>query len=314
MVRLSALANALVDLGADVELVTRMENPPTGSFRVPEQISPTDESAWYLGFRRSSAVVVLDLYEPDSNQIAAWRAQAELVCLIDDVGDDVPADVDLVVAPALAAPSLGRPQSTYLRGAPYVLLRPGFAGAARAAASATVASVFVCLGGSDPLNLTPHVVAWLLDLPGEVVVVAALGGGFEPRGEMEALALRHPRLQLHVSSSDVGTLMAGADIGVVGAGTLAYESAAVGLPSILVSINEAQAKEANVLEEAGTGAHIPIERLDASSLQSSVSSLQPKEVRAHMSRAGRQLIDGLGARRVAARIAELWHERQGKML
>jgi spore coat polysaccharide biosynthesis predicted glycosyltransferase SpsG len=87
---------------------------------------------------------------------------------------------------------------------------------------------------------------------------------------------------------------------------MAYEAAAAGLPALLISLNASQAREAEMLENAGAAVHWG-NSADRSreELAPQLIRLQNPQRRSEMSRAGQTLLDGLGCRRVALAILDL---------
>jgi spore coat polysaccharide biosynthesis predicted glycosyltransferase SpsG len=101
--------------------------------------------------------------------------------------------------------------------------------------------------------------------------------------------------------------MARADLAITGGGSTVYESAYLGLPSILLELADNQAAVCRAMDAAGTARFAGrASQLNAIALGQMVARLlsNPDERRA-MSQAGQSLVDGQGAERVAAALESL---------
>jgi len=107
-------------------------------------------------------------------------------------------------------------------------------------------------------------------------------------------------------------LMTQADIAICAGGQTLYELASQGLPPAIVSAIDNQKDDIRGFIDAGFG-------VDGGSwdrpgfldcLASSIQSLWPAAVRERHSAAGRQCVDGLGARRVVAALLAQWVEEK----
>ncbi len=95
------------------------------------------------------------------------------------------------------------------------------------------------------------------------------------------------------------------DVAVSAAGLTAYELACAGVPAVLVG---AAANQRRVLDgfRAARAALTVEAGNDAGALASAVARLREPELRAALSAAGRELVDGRGAARAAAALEERW--------
>ncbi|MBT8207093.1 MAG: hypothetical protein KJO18_02370 [Acidimicrobiia bacterium] len=307
VVRCKALATELIELGAQCQLVGRLPEGVDG-LGIDEGLPSSEEPNATLDF--APDIVVMDLYAPDAAQIEAWRSASSMSVAIDDSHPHFEFAVDLLINPSLNPQTRHEPTPTteYLAGPGFLLLRRGFEGTSVRQIRKSVESILVCFGGSDPFDFTPRVAQWLAGSVPNVIL--AVGSGYPDSGALEE---REQQLGVAVVvGADIPTLMSEADVGVFAAGTLAYEAAAFGLPSILVSLNEPQRLDAEYLEDSGAAKHLTSSQLSAENLNECLTSLRSPIDREVMSRAGRSLVDGGGARRVADHIAALWHERGGR--
>ncbi len=237
-------------------------------------------------------VALIDRATPTAAaEVLRRQAQGQRVCLLDDPGTGR-LSADLVVDPPTAVtwpPAGGR----RLAGFEHVLLRRDIR-AARAA-QPTRAGVLLAMGGSDPECLTPAL-ALALSSAG-VPVTSVIGPAYSgPRPPGEVL---DPHTWPHA--------LARARLLVARFGHTLLEAAHLGTPALAVALDKRATGEARAFARHGSAQSIGIAGArDAGRLAARVLAL--REDHAHlaaMSIRGRELVDGLGATRVAAAIREL---------
>jgi UDP-2,4-diacetamido-2,4,6-trideoxy-beta-L-altropyranose hydrolase len=238
-------------------------------------------------------VVLVDRRQPTSApDVARMRASGRRVCLLDDAGTGRTV-ADLVVDPPTGCvwpPAGGR----RLAGFEHALLRREV----RAAAGHGLAAVEVLLsmGGSDPEGLTPPL-ALALRAAGATVlsVLGPMYHGPRPEGEVLADARDWPRA------------LAGARLLVGRFGHTLLEAAHLGTPALALATNEHAAVEAAAFAARGTAETTRVSGPgDVGEVVARALALLGEPDRlAAMAARGRELVDGLGAARVAAALREL---------
>ncbi len=110
---------------------------------------------------------------------------------------------------------------------------------------------------------------------------------------------------------DLPRLMAGSDLALASFGVTAYELAAIGVPALYLCLTQDHAESAGALVDAGMARSLGwYERVSPADLAQGITRLASDEVAvSRMRRRGPELIDGRGARRIAARIVERLKER-----
>ncbi len=315
LVRSLALGDALVARGARCILVTR---PPGGGFTLPvpadrvelgPDVSPGREAEEIRALGDVSWVIA-DLREADDARLSLLRGPGRLGA-IDDEGARL-RSVDLVVCPNIGVPAGPANEGTeLLSGAPYVLLRSAFARATPRRVEPTLRKIVVCLGGADAADVTRRLLDALLDvLPATVESVSVITGAPDAlAGVQSGAGARRRDVVRALSRLDAKALadeLRAADLGVLAAGTLLYEAGALGLPALWVSINAAQAREADAMERIGGGIHAGAPAtLTPRGLAGSLARLATAEARALAAERAQAAIDGAGADRVAARIVAM---------
>ena len=213
------------------------------------------------------------------------------------------------------------PYTQLLLGTRYVLLRHEFLkwqGWKRSIPQ-VAQKVLVTLGGGDPDNVTLKVIRALnkVNISGlEVkVIVGTSNPHFEslknamlsacPVESQEAIHTGAPcSMDILKNVENIPKLMSWADVAVSAGGSTCWELAFMGLPNVVMVLADNQKDIAEGLKKEGIvenmGWH---EQVSTGQLSETLSSLiQFSERRHHMSQIGEQLVDGMGADRVAQEI------------
>jgi spore coat polysaccharide biosynthesis predicted glycosyltransferase SpsG len=292
LARTLALADALQAAGATCRFVVPPDATAHAWLRAAGHDDPMmlvdPDRPWpeVLVGAEAADVVIVDVRRPlTAAEVRALGASAHVV-LVDDDGPGA-ALADLVVAPC--GPT-GEPR--WLVGPAYVPLRAPALRPPRAASATPV--VLVSMGGSDPGGLTAPVV--------EVRIVA------NPASrvwlQLGPLCARHGvAAPWAVEPGGLGRHLAVADLAVLAFGVTVYEALASGVPAI--ALCRTPGDEAHVAR-LGEGVRSLGMAWTPDDVTAAVSALAADPARrAAMSRAGRAMVDGRGAERVAAEILAL---------
>jgi RimJ/RimL family protein N-acetyltransferase len=166
--------------------------------------------------------------------------------------------------------------------------------------------ILVSFGGSDPLDITGRALAALTDPAfAGIAVDVVVGINYRHRENLERLAAARPLTTLHGHQPTLLPLLGEADLAVGAGGTTTWERLCLGVPSVVVCIAENQRPGCEYL--AGLGcieycgdAAIATADAIAASLRRCVTD---EARRREMTAAGQVLVDGLGAQRIAERMA-----------
>ncbi|HEX5450784.1 MAG TPA: UDP-2,4-diacetamido-2,4,6-trideoxy-beta-L-altropyranose hydrolase [Candidatus Limnocylindrales bacterium] len=247
--------------------------------------------------------LILDHYGRDG----AWLAQASTLAdrrlVIDDLADrSLPADLVVNADPAATAAGYAdlADGARLLLGPRFALLGNAFAELHLADAARSfgqVNEVLISFGGSDPLGMTAPALEVVRETLPKAKVSVAIGPGYQ----FDARDLARPLVTVLREPEDLPRRMADADLAIGAAGTSVWERCAVGLPSVMVISAINQLANARALEDAGAALVIRGDiRSDSGPLASAIRDLAADDAqRQAMSVAGRALVDGLGAVRVA---------------
>ena len=314
--RCLALAKALASEGAEVAFVASPDPAVAkvitlAGFDVVQCAWEGDAAAAYdaLGDHGADTVIV-DAYTARPEHFEALRPRAGQLVAIDDTAERrLP--VDVVVNVGAGTETLEykvAPGTMLLLGSRYALLDPTYAEVPTRSARARVERVLVTLGGSVHADALRAVVAAVDAVVDRVRVDVAVG----PFGEAAVLdrATRPGRshVVLYKTLPDLRPLMLEADLAVTGAGVTLYEIAATATPAVILMTEPHQARNAATFERAGAALGAgPASAPDVSArVQAAIARLVgDAALRASLGGAGRRLVDGRGARRVADALVSL---------
>lgn len=196
----------------------------------------------------------------------------------------------------------GNVSGELLIGPKYVLLRPEFTIAGRKLrnySSKISSALIVDCGNSFTANIPLFLSSLESQCPDAKVIVAS---------QTLAAAESKPQTSLNVeylpAIRDMAEAMTEADVAFTGGGTILYELAATGTPAIVFPAVDHQVPISRKFASEGTVVDLgPI--TSNSAMLEAVKSITGMETRKSMSDRGREIVDGMGSDRVAAKILEL---------
>jgi spore coat polysaccharide biosynthesis predicted glycosyltransferase SpsG len=263
--RMEALAEALRALACDVDLVV------------------TGESL-------RAELVVVDSYRFRADD-KEW-IDADAVVALDDLCRDL--EVDIVVDPSPGATvDAHRAAKRVLTGPKYALIDPSLAEVVARPIGPDIGVVLVATGGADAGGVGTSLAASLASLLPDAEIRLALGPGVAATDDERVRVVRTER--------GLGSFLADADLVVTAAGVTLLEALALGRPVVAVVLADNQRQAADGAAAAGAAVVATLD--DAAPAAAALAS--NLEQRARMAEAARQLVDGLGARRVAEAVAAL---------
>ena len=283
--------------------------PPVGG------AGSADDAAATLAFARDigASWIVTDGYRFGAAFQAALQESGMPLLSIDDGGETGPSVATMILDQNLGVAASvydGRPaDSRLLLGPRYALLRREYSRVPRErpASADTAAKVLVALGGGDPGSAATTVVDALASLDGPAPRVRILAGPAGSGTDGLRRLCDHYRLDAEVvrAGAELPAHMRWADVAVAGGGSICWELAFMGLPTLVVQLAENQRPIAVGLDEAGVvedlGWHT---ELAADRLAGRIDALRRDPARRRaMSERGQALVDGQGARRVVRELA-----------
>jgi UDP-2,4-diacetamido-2,4,6-trideoxy-beta-L-altropyranose hydrolase len=298
-----AMAEALAGAGATVSFEI-LRGAPTDS-----QADRLRELGVGMGAADPNAVTLVDL--PDPNEVGA-RWPAERLALFDD-REWFAGSAALIIQPSLASWSGSADARRVLEGYEYVPIRTSLRlYADEPLPDATPAEVVVCFGGSDPEDVGARVVP-AIAAGGAWSTVAIAGPSY--RGDLVETWTGGASKGLNVlrDPPDLERRLAAATLVVSGAGTMKFELALLGRPTILLAVGDDQLPVGPPFAGTGAAEYLGDGRtIDPATVVAAVSRLMADQpARATMAARGRAVVDGRGAERVAAAVLQLTSRGRG---
>jgi spore coat polysaccharide biosynthesis predicted glycosyltransferase SpsG len=221
-----------------------------------------------------ASVLVLDSYEVPASEAGSSFDFSRLV-IFGDHGES-PGEADLV-----------------LSGLQYACVGPEFWDAPPREIEPELGTVIVSTGRGDTISTGVELAAQIrAELPQTRVGVVAPEGSEAPDG-----------VELLGTPGSLFDPLRDADLAITAGGQTMLEAAAVGTPCIAVPLAANQRPQAEGLAEAGAVQLVELE--DSAKLAAAAAALsEDLEARTSMSRAAQAAVDGDGARRAAAVIAD----------
>ena len=245
---------------------------------------------------------------------AAMRASGGNTLVLDDTAHQCCYHADALLNQNVYADTLPYTcdsKTVLLLGARYALLRPEFAvwHNWQRVYPQTARNILVTMGGTDPDNVTLKVVHALSLSPSRDWNVKIVAGPGNPHFGVlrQAIAASDTDIQLLPGCGNMGELMAWADIAVAAAGSTALELAYMQVPVLSIALADNQRRNAVAMTTAGTmqtlGWH---DSVTPQSLAYAITQLSNDlNTRRAMGFAGRNLVDGEGAKRIVDAMQQL---------
>lgn len=253
----------------------------------------------------AASVLVVDSYDIDADYLACIREQVSLLVAVDDLANR-PLPVDIVINGAAYAGELEYkvpPGALLLVGAQYVILRKEFGREPGRKMNNLVERILITVGGSDPRGLTGRLVGWIRRESNDIDLDVVIGPFFKEATSSSELTESEPgKIHLHHNPTDMRSLMLEADLAITGGGQTTYELAATGTPAVAIATAENQLQNLNSLAQAGSlvnAGGLDDPELETQFLNQLRKLIDEPKTRQQMSRRGRELVDGLGAERLA---------------
>ena len=254
----------------------------------------------------NAVAVVVDGYHFGEEYQLGVKASGARLAVFDDFMQTDHYHADWVINQNLGAESFDYICEGYTRlllGAQYIILRPEFArwrNWTRPLAE-KAQRILVTLGGSDPGNVTAKVIEAIAAIPVPGLETSVIvGAGNAQTAALEAAVGASTSIRLARDVTDMAERMAWADVALAAGGTTCWELAFMGVPSALVVLADNQAASVRTLAQRNAALDLGIgNALTADAIGAALRRLiDDTGMRAEYSRAGRTLVDGMGAERV----------------
>jgi len=174
-------------------------------------------------------------------------------------------------------------------------------------------TLLVAMGGSDPHGLTLRAAQALTQIDPTWRVRFVIGSGMQEAQKIAAAVVAlSPRYETVEHADDLAIEYAHADLGLCAFGVTAYEMAAFGVPALYLGLTQDHAMSARAFDEAGMGQLLGTiaDVTDEQIAQAVNDLLHDAPRRRLMRKVGLSLVDGEGAGRIAADLAQALKEEQ----
>jgi len=292
----------LLAMGISAEMWVPLEQESLNELGVKDVRSiPIEPSAIALALNAfAPAVVVLDTYRHLSELIELLEVNDRSLVVFDD-HFRVKRKVALIVNSSPAADAgnydLGL-ASQVLTGPDYASVSNGFLDARLLYRVAPkISRILVALGGADFCQNLPNLLRVVIPLLQTQTQIFVVGG--------RPASIDVPRnIELTWGWLDQDILarrMADIDLAILAGGTMLWQAACVGVPTL--SWPQTPGQMVHAASWKAKGAIIAVK--DLNTIPSALEQLQSLPLREELSAAGRKAIDGLGATRIAVHLSEL---------
>lgn len=303
--RCSSLAQAFHDEGAAVDYVINGDETTRelleGTAYVLSDWLQRDQPIehWFS----DADIVVVDSYVADEEVYRRVASTAPVsVFMDDDMRIEYPPAV--IVNGAIGAERRHytfQPDSDYLLGSRYTLLRLPFASSPQITIKDSIQSVILLAGGNDCRGITPLILKTLAENYSNLHKIVVIGRQFDNIGQIENGADRLTDFVYFPTGEQLKAAMLRADVAISAGGQTLYELARVGVPTIGVTVAENQRlnvagwEQEGFVFNAGWWARSDLLCRIAGGLE----GIWDRNVRQAMSNSGRRRMDGLGSKRIA---------------
>lgn len=319
LMRCIALANAFPDDFKIIfiskpknSVIKKLDDTRYEFFSIPEDIGYEDEIAFVKKVLEENEIDIFigDTYQVhSSHDIDEYyldeikRIVEKTVVISPKVSLVLPCDILIngnVFATELEYKSSNE-DTVLLLGPQYALLRKEFQYLPDKEIEKEVDDILVTMGGADPSNLIPKVLKAIHEIEEkDIHVDIVIGPAVYSDGKiLESLKELEYEVFLAFNTKNISELMLKSDLAVSAGGGTLYELAVTGTPAIVLLQADNQIPVAEAMEEKGTIINMGFgNRLKVEKLADRIMDLiNDHDKRAEMSRRGKELIDGLGAKR-----------------
>ena len=245
-------------------------------------------------------VCIVDLYNYDDEYYNGLKTKYNNIIIFDDDEYYVPESVSGVINTNIyARPSLYPENKINYLGRDYFLLRSEFHNKSRVD---NPYNIFVCMGGSDPANQTTRILNLLIQST-KRHIDAVFGHGYKDKNEIYVWE-ENEQITTHYAKSNLHEIISNAKFSICGAGTMIYELAYMGVPTLSLSLIEYQRIVAESINEHN--ATLYLGHFNEVSDQEIISQIKridnDDELNNILSANSKKLIDDKGAHRLSRAI------------
>ncbi len=256
------------------------------------------------GLGLETVTILVDSYYVNNEYLQNLRHYGKVV-LLDDMAQDVKAADTLINYNAFATTEMYKAfikavDTIIYTGSSYIPVRPDFVQRSYDVAD-RVKRVLITTGGGDRDNIAGQILDTIYEKGISYQVVT---GRFNPNYEsLQKYARNYPGVEILHDVKDMAGLMLGCDMAITAGGTTVYELCSIGVPFICFSYAENQERLVEYMEQERIALSSGKYHVDAGKCLKRMKTEfgRMKEnflLRKECSEKEKQVVDGLGARRI----------------
>jgi UDP-2,4-diacetamido-2,4,6-trideoxy-beta-L-altropyranose hydrolase len=160
-----------------------------------------------------------------------------------------------------------------------------------------IGKILLTFGGTDDSDLSSKILSEINTKKYQVSVL--LGPTYKFSKKIQTITNSNKNIKIISNSKDTSTLFRKFDLVLATPGITIYELACLGIPTILISINEIQHTVAKYFHKMKIGINYGFWKEDMLKLEKMIESLEEEEIRNNMKKTSQKIIDGKGIFRVS---------------
>lgn len=171
--------------------------------------------------------------------------------------------------------------------------------------SRAIPDIMISMGGTDPNNMTLFVIEALKEIKASFSVSLILGLGYSFHDILlENLSGTPFGYKIHKEPGNIPEIMSTSDMAIISFGVTAYELAALGVPSILLSLTQDHFRSASIFAAEGIGINLGVytTALKTDLIRAVTGLLKEGELRKNMSQKAVSLFTGSNLRIISNKI------------
>lgn len=314
--RCETLISAVQASGVDCFVVSRDEMVlsrldglcDSRTYKLEDDIDETS-ALTVLMDKLQTAGLLLDGYQYSAEDVRVLKQYCPVIMFDDVVNRDACLEASLAVNAAM--PDAGGLPEHYLAGSRFAMIPPLIEGARKTSPALSLRRhVFICFGGADMARMTAPVVHALghLKKTGQIpenLQFDVVCGKYCPEKEAILKACDQFGFSFHFDDAHIVSLMQRAGLAISACGSMAYELAFSGVPSVLVPVADNQRLSAKAQQQAGWAIDILPEVLEKWLQHNLMELWGDLGRRKAMSESALGAYDDLGAGRLATAIVNV---------
>ncbi|MEO0152063.1 MAG: UDP-2,4-diacetamido-2,4,6-trideoxy-beta-L-altropyranose hydrolase [candidate division WOR-3 bacterium] len=326
VIRCLALAKELAQTGFKIVFCTKdfdsnlINRIISSGFKVsvmPAGVSLEEDMQYFtnLGKKHNADIVITDNYHFIDSYQKYLKENFRFLISIDDIAEtffysDILINQNINATPEIYKNKISKWTKMFL-GPTYALLMPEFKEYHNYPRNFDkVKNIIITFGGGDPQNLTFKVLKILDSIEADFSITVVIGMTNNNKENIIKYAGRAKReidIKENVSNSIMAELILKADIAIGAGGSTSWEFCCLGVPFIIIFFADNQKGVAEGLHKRGIAINLGYYKyLTENDIKETVERLIENHSRRQlMSLKGREVVDGLGARRIVDEIIKL---------